>query len=104
MLISSYRTFLMNRNIRYGTQGVCFTTAQIKLGTVFLIFYDPAKTPNVPTNRGDENGIIFIPKDQYIAHLDLLRNEAPMDIVTDPNSPFLGSLRTAEEEPIGEGE
>ncbi len=111
MNITSYRVALFDRNIRYGALGQCFTTAQILLsdGTLraWLIFYDPDRTQTVPTSRweNDPQGdpMVFIPRDVYIPHLDLLRNEHPIHLVVNGNQWTRGSLRT-EMEPAGEGE
>ena len=103
MRIDNYRVHLFNRNINYGRLGRCFTTAQINLGGPILIFFDPDKTPTVPTSRGGDDALIFLPRDQYVPHLDILRNEGPLDLVTDDSIWTFGSLRTFTE-PVGEGE
>ncbi|MGE0352390.1 MAG: hypothetical protein AB7I33_09165 [Gemmatimonadales bacterium] len=70
---------------------------------VTLVFFDEDKTQTAPTwDPAQANSLVFIPKDQYPWHLDLLRNEHPVYYVQEPG-PWQGSLRTAEE-PAGEGE
>lgn len=91
MNIASYRVLLFNREMSYGRLGKCWTTAQIGLTSDpagreyegILIFYDPDKTDAVPENilEGNDAGEkahIFVPRHQYVAHVDLLRNEHPV--------------------------
>jgi hypothetical protein len=42
--------------------------------------------------------------DQYAWHVDLVRNEAPVNLAVDDTKWWFGSLRTATAEPVGEGE
>ena len=110
MRVDSYKVALFHRTIAYGAAGRCFTVAQIACfgaddGRATLIFYDPAHTITVPTSRsGPDNTLVFLPRDQFRAHLDLLRHEAPIELVTDHSVWFFGSLRTINKEPVGEGE
>jgi hypothetical protein len=107
--VSSYRVILHHKTVTYASFGSCWTMAQLRLNFtdgqgVWLIFYDPEKTATVPTaDTASANAMIFIPKDQYPWHIDLLRNEHPIYYVNDGGSFWQGSLRTGEEE-VGEGE
>jgi hypothetical protein len=109
--IKNYRVTLFNASKNYDNLGRCFTTAQIKLDSdamrAWLVFYDSDKTDTVPTNRyaNDPAGeiTVFIPKDQYIQHLDLLRNEGPVFFFENDSDSKGASLRTAEEE-AGDGD
>lgn len=111
MLVSTYRVALFNRLVGYGSLGRCWTTAQIRISggnlTGYLVFYDPEKTEQVPASRfaNDPGGgmTIFIPKDQYFQHVDLLRNEHPLYLIENANYWTRGSLRTGTED-VGEGE
>lgn len=100
----------MTREVNYSKLGKAWTTAQVKLqlesSIAYLIFYDPDKTANTPTSRyNSQDGVptIFIPKDEYIAHLDLLRNERPVSLILNENLWTKGSLRTDYED-VGEGD
>ena len=108
MKIDRYSVFLFNRVVYYGSRGNCFTTAQMFLWSdnrhALLIFYDPQKTPVVPTNTGGTTPVVFIPREQYPWHVDLLRHESPIDFADDDSKWWFGSLRTAGSEPVGEGE
>lgn len=107
--VSSYKIVLHHKNIRYGSDGTCWTMAQVLLKFTnnegaYLIFYDPEKTPKIPqSDTSRSNARIYIPKDQYPWHLDLLRNEKPVYYINTGGSFWQGSLRTGDEE-IGEGE
>lgn len=100
----------LTREVNYSTLGKAWTMAQVKLqlesSVAYLIFYDPDKTKNTPSSRyNDQDGVptIFIPKDEYIAHLDLLRNEGPVSLILDEEYWGRGSLRTGYED-VGEGD
>lgn len=112
-VVTSYRVILHHKTVNYGTFGKCWTLAQLRLSYkdgagdeqgAWLIFYDPAQTPQVPTgDESKDNAMVFIPKDQYPWHIDLLRNEHPVHYVNNAGSFWQGSLRTGAE-PVGEGE
>lgn len=107
--VSSYRVILFHKTVKYGSRGRCWTMAQLRLTFtdnqgVWLIFYDPEKTAVVPTaDIANANAMIFIPKDQYPWHIDLLRNEHPVYYINNAGSFWQGSLSTGTEE-VGEGE
>jgi len=112
MEVKSYTVILLGgRQVNYGDLGRCSTTAQVKLKSdateAFLVFYDPDKTDQVPNNRyantEGKTPMVFLAKDQYIPHLDLLRNEQPVVLIEAGELWYSGSLRTNWEE-VGEGE
>jgi hypothetical protein len=104
MIVTSYTVSLWN-----DVAGLR-VTARIKLYNkedkiAELIFYDPSTTTEVPDNQSEPR-IMYIPKDRYPWHLDLLRHESPVSLfVKKPGQLVIGnpSLHTGSE-PVGEGE
>lgn len=110
MQVETYRVALFHRTVNYGSAGRCFTIAHITCHgseaseKATLVFYDPTQTITVPLPQGHDPTLVFLPRDQFAMHLDLLRNEGPIHLVTDHSRWNFGSLRTSTEEPVGEGE
>lgn len=111
--VTSYRVILHHKTVNYGSIGKCWTLAQLRLyyndedgnaQGAWLIFYDPTQTPQLPTaDESKDNAMIFIPKDQYPWHVDMLRNEHPVYYVNTGGDFWHGSLRTGKES-VGESE